>query len=223
MPDRRGSGRNQVDRGHVASYRRLIADVVEIVTSLKGEGTGPVAVAGISWGGKLAVVAAAENPRLIDAVALICPGLHAKVDPSLRDRLRIAWAFFTNKRKQFPIPLADPALFTDDVAKQAFIAADPLALRTATASLLAASRFLDRRVRGVKLLIRQPKLLMLAGRDRIVDNARTLAYFGATPEPRTLIEYPEGCHTLEFDPDPARYARDLADWLDATLVSRSRN
>ena len=48
---------------------------------------------------------------------------------------------------------------------------------------------------------------MLAGQDRIVDNAQTLAYFErlASTE-REVIEYPEGHHTLEFDPEPDRYA-----------------
>ncbi len=29
-----------------------------------------------------------------------------------------------------------------------------------------------------------------------------------------VIEYPEGHHTLEFDPEPSRYALDLVAWLD---------
>jgi alpha-beta hydrolase superfamily lysophospholipase len=59
---------------------------------------------------------------------------------------------------------------------------------------------------------------MLAGQDRIVDNARTRAYFDGVPSSKKrIIEYPEGHHTLEFDPDPSRYALDLADWLDETF------
>ncbi len=59
---------------------------------------------------------------------------------------------------------------------------------------------------------------MLAGRDRIVDNARTLAYFHTlAARDRTVIDYPEAHHTLEFEPDPSRYGRDLIAWLDATL------
>ena len=32
-----------------------------------------------------------------------------------------------------------------------------------------------------------------------------------------VIEYPEGHHTLEFDPEPSRYALDLVAWLDRHL------
>ena len=63
---------------------------------------------------------------------------------------------------------------------------------------------------------------MLAGQDRIVDNARTLASVKALASTdRTIIEYPEGHHTLEFEPDPTRYARDLIDWLDRKAANRT--
>ncbi len=219
FPDRRGSGRNEVDRGHARSSGRLLEDVAELLASLRQDDPAtPIALAGISWGGKLAVITAAWRPELVEALALICPGLHPRVDVDRAERLRIALAFFTNRRKRFPIPLADPALFTDSPEGQAFIASDALSLRTATASLLAASRFIDRGVQRARGKVRQPCLLMLAGHDRIVDNERTRAYFAGigSSRPRS-IEYPDGHHTLEFDPDPSRYALDLAGWLDAAL------
>ncbi len=219
FPDRRGSGANQRDRGHAPSSRRLIRDLVEWAQSVRREQPGlPVALAGISWGGKLAVILAARHPELVDAFALICPGLHPRVGVSAQERLAIAWAVLTNRRKTFPIPLSDPALFTDSPAGQAFIAADSMSLREATAGLLAASVIIDRIVARAPARITQPALLMQGGRDRIIDNERTLAYFERLASPdRQVIDYPEGHHTLEFDPDPERYARDLVAWLDGHL------
>ena len=63
------------------------------------------------------------------------------------ERLRIAWAYLTNRYRTFPIPLSDPELFTANPKGQAFIAADRLGLHAGTAGLLAASNFLDIRVR----------------------------------------------------------------------------
>jgi len=219
LPDRRGSGRNTTDRGHAPSARRLLDDVAETVGTVRARDPAtPIALAGISWGGKLAAITAARRPGLVDALALICPGLHPRVDVGRGERLRIALAYLTDRKKHFPIPLSDPSLFTDSVEGRAFIAGDPLAVRTATASLLAASLFIDLRVRAVRRRLRCPALLMLGGRDRIVDNTKTLEYFqGIGSTDRRVIEYPEGHHTLEFDPDPSRYALDLADWLDVTL------
>lgn len=215
FPDRRGSGPNLRDRGHTPSGRRLVRDIAEWLASLRGEGPPlPTTLAGISWGGKLAVIAAAYHPQLVDGLALICPGLLPRVGVTFGEKLRIALALFTNRRRLFPIPLSDPALFTANPEAQAFIAADPHSLRKGTAGLMAASFFIDRSVRRAPSRVHQPTLLMLAGQDRIVDNVRTLEYYERLEtSDRQVIEYPEGHHTLEFEPDPARYAHDLIDWI----------
>src|SRR5262249_6144120 len=113
FPDRRGSGANRADRGHASSAGRLIRDLVEWVPALRAEYPGvPTALAGISWGAKLAVIAAARHPGLIAAFALVCPGLQPRVGVSGKEKLRIAWSLLANPRRTFPIPLSDPALFT---------------------------------------------------------------------------------------------------------------
>lgn len=222
FPDRRGSGANTRERGHAASARQLLDDVADLARRLRSEHPGrPLVLAGISWGGKLVVSLAARNPELIDAFALIGPGLTPRVNVSRRERLAVAAALLTGRsaRATFPLPLADPALFTADPAAQRFIAGDPLSLRRGTAGLLASSFFLDRRVRRAPARVRQPALLMLAGQDRIVDNPRTLATFRRLASRDTrVIDYPDAHHTLEFEPDPARYARDLIAWLDEVVA-----
>ena len=217
--DRRGSGANRQDRGHTPSTRRLLDDVAEYLADIRKQSPGvPVALVGISWGGKLAVVTAGQCPELVDVLALVCPGLQPRVGVKPLERLQIALAYFTRPRKTFTIPLSDPALFTENPDGQAFIANDPPGLRAATASLLAASVFLDRRVRLIPARVRQPALLMLADQDRIVHNDRTLAYWSKlASDQKSVIRYPDGNHTLEFDSDPTLYARDLATWLDETL------
>jgi alpha-beta hydrolase superfamily lysophospholipase len=222
FPDRRGSGANRADRGHAPSARRLVADLAEWLASLRAlDPALPLVLAGISWGGKLAVITAAGHPELVDALALICPGLQPRVGVSAVERLRIAWAYFFNSRKTFPLPLSEPELFTASPEGQAFIAADRLGLHAGTAGLLAVSTFIDIRVRLCRRRVRQPILLMLAGHDRIVDNAKTRATvqsFASTD--RTVIDYPEAHHTLEFEPDPTRYAHDLIDWIDRKAANR---
>jgi alpha-beta hydrolase superfamily lysophospholipase len=223
FPDRRGSGANQRERGHARSARRLLFDLAEWLGGLRRQHPGlQIALAGISWGGKLAVAIAARYPQLVDAVVLICPGLHPRVGVSGRNRFQIALALLTNRRKTFPIPLSDPALFTSNPEGQAFIAADSFSLRQATASLLAASFVLDLMVAHAPARVHQPVLLMLAGQDRIVDNERTLAYYRKLASTdRQVIEYPEAHHTLEFEPDPSRYALDLVGWLDRHFLKTS--
>lgn len=217
FPDRRGSGANQVDRGHASTGFRLVADIAERLKALRDTAPAvPIVLAGISWGGKTVVLTAADHSSLVDLVALICPGLQPRVGVTLGERLRIAAAFVFQRRMRFSIPLSDPALFTASPVWQRFIANDPLSLREATAGLLAASTFIDLRVRRALRRIHQPVLLMLAGHDRIVDNTRTRADFDQIPSSdKQVIDYPEGHHTLEFDADPDRYAQDLIDWLNS--------
>ena len=224
IPDRRGSGANPTDRGHAPSAGRLIKDLVEWTQALRAEQPErPTVLAGISWGGKLVTIAAARYPELVDGIALICPGLHPRVGVTRKERVQIAWAFLTNRRKTFPIPLSDPALFTANPEGQAFIAADALSLREGTAGLLAASFIIDRLVSRAPGRIHQPALLMLAGQDRIVDNRRTLDYFHKLASAdREVIEYSQGHHTLEFEPDPSRYALDLVAWLDRHFAQGHR-
>jgi len=223
FPDRRGSGPNLRDRGHAPSGRRLVSDIAEWLRSLRDEQPSlPIVLAGISWGAKLVLITAARHAELVDGIALICPGLLPRVGVSRKEKFQIAWAVVTNRRRMFPIPLSDPALFTANPDAQAFIAGDPHSLRQGTAGLMAASFLIDRRVQRAPGRVRQPALLMLAGQDRIVDNRRTLAYFQklATTD-RQVIEYPEGHHTLEFDPDPTRYARDLIGWIEGHVATNA--
>jgi alpha-beta hydrolase superfamily lysophospholipase len=221
FPDRRGSGANARDRGHARSAGRLLADVAELGRYLGGRdgaGAGPRVLAGISWGGKLVAAAGSrlDDAGGFDGLALLCPGLHPRVNVSGREKLGVAAALLTGrgKARHFPIPLADPALFTANPEAQAFLAADPLSLRTASARLLFASRVIDRWVAAAPARLKRPLLLVLAGRDRIVENDRTRGWFGAVSAPKTLIEYPDAEHTLEFEPDPGTYAGALVGWAE---------
>jgi alpha-beta hydrolase superfamily lysophospholipase len=58
-----------------------------------------------------------------------------------------------------------------------------------------------------------PTLLLLAGRDRIVHNDRTLAFVRRFAGEMTVLEYSEAHHTLEFEPDPERFIADLIGWI----------
>jgi alpha-beta hydrolase superfamily lysophospholipase len=223
FPDRRGSGMNTNDRGHAPSARRIIDDVVELAKYLRAQGRGPLHLVGISWGGKLAVVSAANHAGLFDSLVLLAPGLHPRVGVSLGEKLRVALALLTGraKRAHFAIPLADPALFTDNPEAQKFLRGDPLSLRTASAGLLFASRIIDRWVARCPGRLTLPLLLMLAEHDRIVDNQRTLSYFDAIPESnKSHITLPGATHTPEFGPDSEDYANRLIAWFDQLPLAK---
>lgn len=212
--DRRGSGENRDGRGDTPSFRRLLDDVGEFLQTLRGPGRPPLVVSAISWGGKIGAGLCYRFPGLIDGLALLAPGFKPKVKPPREERLKIAAASVTSPTRYFPIPLSDPALFTANPERREYIAKDPLALREATARFLIESVKFDVYLRRVPRHVRVPVLLMLAGEDRIIDNDRTRRYVErfATND-RTIIEYPDAHHTLEFEPDPISTFADLTRWV----------
>jgi alpha-beta hydrolase superfamily lysophospholipase len=219
--DRRGAGLNEQDRGDAPGFRRLLDDVAEFLGPARDRQIHTFLVA-ISWGGKIAAALQRGHPGLVDGLALLCPGFCARVRPSLADRLGILWSYLASPRKLFPVPLDDPELFTASPEWQQFLRDDPLAVRRATARFLANSVRLDAYLRGVPKYVTVPVLLLLAGRDRIIDNARTRRFVASFPAAdKTIIEYPEAHHTLEFEPPPHPYLDDLIGWLRRQALSRS--
>jgi acylglycerol lipase len=218
--DRRGSGMNGEARGHAVHSQRLVNDVSQFLGDVRAEraatsSTGPVVLLGASWGGKLAAAVAAQRPELVDALALLYPGIRARFRPSQRQRLLLRLAMAAGvERRQVEIPLQDAELFTDSEEWREFIRRDPLALRAATVGFLQASVELDRLAESALSTIACPVLLMLAGRDRIIDNVAVRAACTRLPSTQlTTIEYPAAAHTLEFEPGRDRFVDDLIGWV----------
>ncbi len=214
--ERRGSGLDEAhERGHVDRAETWIADV-EAAADLAAAETGHerVHLMGVSWGGKLALACGAYRPALYRSLVVAAPGLFTQIDLGTATKARVVACLATGKETaRFAIPLRAPALFTANPVRQRYIAEDPLSLREVTARFLFESRRLDRYARRARQC-RLPVLLALAGQDRITDNAVTRAFVSAMPSDRAkIVTYPEGHHTLEFDPAPAAYVRDLVRWV----------
>jgi alpha-beta hydrolase superfamily lysophospholipase len=213
--DRRGSGANQSQRGDSPGYRRLVDDLAEFIKLTRSQNpeTAPLHLVAISWGGKLAVALTERHPGLIDDLVLITPGFFPRVAPSLREKLRIAWARVTKPTKCFPIPLNDPELFTSNPRWLEYLRRDEHSLHEATARFLVSSVHLDRQMKHASRFVHMPTLLLLAGEDRIIDNVRTQRFAETFPSTdRQVIEYPGRAHTLEFE-EPCRLELDLIDWV----------
>jgi alpha-beta hydrolase superfamily lysophospholipase len=213
--DRRGAGLNTAHRGDCPSFRRLIDDVGEFLTEFRRSRPWlPITLAGIAWGGKIAAALPYRFGRLVDGIALLCPGFCPVVAPPLIRRIGVARSRLRNPTKLFDIPLNEPELFTSDPDWQRFIARDRFGLRQATGRFLYSSFSLDIYLMRAVKRCTPPTLLMLAERDRIIDNARTRAFFvrfGATQ--RTIIDYAAAHHTLEFERPDHPFVADLATWM----------
>lgn len=217
---RRGSGENEKQRGHAPSARRLLLDVQDACDFvLAREHSHLLHIVGICWGGKLAACHCAAGPRRADiaTLTLVVPGIAVRVDVPPLTKIGVAWSILGNRLREFEIPLADAALFTDNPRKQEYLCCDPLRLHRATAGFLFASRQLDRRLRGAgKGCLEMPVKLVLANRDRIVDNERTRGIVRRLCGAGLQVIDLEGAHILEFEQDPSTLLRAVAA-EDATL------
>jgi len=177
--------------------------------------TAPLVLQGMSWGAKLAAVIAAERPELIDGLALLYPGIKAKVKATALQQLQLSLAERLGIRgKRVPIPLDDPTLFTADPDWQEWIRDDPLALHEVSVAFLLANRELDQLADQAAERITCPVFCQLAGKDQIIDNRATEALFQQIQsESKRLISYPDARHTLEFEPQREQIVADYADWL----------
>ncbi|MBI4717948.1 MAG: alpha/beta fold hydrolase [Planctomycetes bacterium] len=214
--DRRGSGRNQFERGHAMSAEQLLEDARRARDELlRRSGFAEHHVLGVSWGGKLAVAAYVVDPAGVLSLSLVTPGLFPLVGVSRGEMARIGFAMLYEQRRLFDIPLDDAEFFTTVPRWKDFIATDPLTLRQCSASFFLASRRMDRTVARLRHAPSVPVHLLVAGDERIIDSPKTERFFRDLNWPRTRItRYEHARHSLEFEGDPEVYFRDLVDFVD---------
>lgn len=211
--DRRGAGLNESQRGDTPSLRRLLDDVVEYLQSLPKDRR--IHLCGISWGGKLAVGVPYRCPGLVNGLLLIAPGLKPKVSPPLTTRLQISVNHWIHPEKLFPIPLNEPELFTRHSEWQRFIRGDQLGLTEATARFFFHSFGLEVYAAKARSHLQMPILLQLVQDDPIINNAKVRRFVDCLPSAdRTIHEYADSSHTLEFEPADHPWRLDLCNWLD---------
>jgi len=211
---RRGSGENCLDRGHAASAGQLLDDLEAACRfALERTGADGMHLVGISWGGKLATAFTLRSRwrEIIASLTLVAPGIAAKADVSPVTKLAIAMSLAVAPKRYFRIPLDEVELFTDNPKMQQYLWADPRRLKRATARFFFASRCLDRMLRRAPVGgVYTPTTLLLARRDRIIDNEKTRQAVSRLTDNNARIVVLDGMHTLEFEPDPGDFLTALA-------------
>lgn len=209
--DRRGSGLNRgTQPGDAASAAVLLEDVRRFRAHARLDS---VVLVGLSWGGKLALASALEQPEGVRAIVLVTPGLVPRVDYALPERIRIALSLAAGGRARFHVPI-EPEMFTRTPRFLEYIVNDPLRLQRVTARFLLASRGLDRRIRAGVQALPAPVLLLLAGHDRIIDNERTRELLERMPRGRLRVRlYESATHSIQFE-ETARLVGDVEDFLE---------
>jgi acylglycerol lipase len=209
---RRGSGDNARHRGHAASAGQLLDDMETAARYvLDATRQDRLALVGVSWGGKLAACYAASPQRTVAlaSLVLVAPGIVPRVDVGVVTKLGIGLALLVAPQRRFDIPLNEPELFTDNLVMRDYLRADRHRLMRATARFFYSSSQLDGVLRGAGA-VQVPTTLILAERDRIIDNAHTRRVVDRLTAGSAQTSTLPGSHTLEFEQDPTRFYQTLA-------------
>jgi acylglycerol lipase len=210
---RRGGGENTDARGHAASAAQLLDDVAVVARlAMKATSLPRVHLVGASWGGKLAAVLAIRPPQDVQVASLtmIAPGIVSHVDVRPRKKLLIAAMAAVWPKVRFRIPLNDVKLFTDNPPMREYLERDQFRLREGTARFLFASGHLDMMLRHAREgCLTVPTTLLLAARDRIVDNVGTRKVILRLTAGHAIVEEFDAAHTLEFEPSPRQFFASL--------------
>jgi N-formylmaleamate deformylase len=211
LPDRRGSGLNRDGQvGDAESADELLED---LRCFRSAAGLDSLALVGLSWGGKLAVAAALDDPEGVRAVVLVTPGLVPRVHLAWTQKLRALLSLANGGRAPIELPI-EPEMFTRTPRTLDYIANDPDRIQRVTARFLKATHAIDRRIRADVPRLNLPVLLLLAQHDEIIDNDRTRDLLRRLPERRLRVElYEDATHAIQFD-HTARLVRDVSSFLD---------
>jgi len=209
--DRRGSGLNRDGQvGDAESADELLEDVRAFRSAA---GLDSLVLVGLSWGGKLAVAAALDDPEGVCAVVLVTPGLVPRVGLTWTQKLHALFSLANGGRARIELPI-EPEMFTRTPRYLDYIENDPDRIHLVTARFLKATHTIDRRIRAGVPRLHVPVLLLLAENDEIIDNDRTRDLLRRLPEKRLRVEFYEGAtHAIQFD-HTARLVHDVSSFLD---------
>jgi len=213
--DRRGSGRNEIERGHADSTDQLIDDALAARDELvRRSGFENHHVVGVSWGGKLAVAAYITDPTGVRSLSLVTPGLFPQVGASKKMMQEIGFAMLYEPQRRFDIPLNEPELFTDDPTWRTFFQEDPQTLRECSAGFYLASRRMDKTVSKLGAMPPIPIHLILVDREHIIINEKTEEYvrdLGWSVAKTTYYE--NSLHSIEFEQSNQTFFGDLVRFI----------
>lgn len=213
--DRRGSGRNEQDRGHAESADQLICDAQAARdVLLQRTGFETYHVVGVSWGGKLAVCSYVADPCGICSLSLVAPGLFPQDGVSGKTKQEIGFAMLYEPQRRFDIPHNEPKLFTSDPTWQEFFRSDPQTLRQCSAAFYLASRRMDRTVAKLSTMPPVAIHLILVGQEHIIDNEKTLEFIDKLDWPECKkTHYESSLHSVEFEKTRDRFFGDLVGFI----------
>jgi len=169
--DRRGSGLNDQDPGDIDGPERLLQDLGAVVAPHRARYKNIVYL-GWCLGSVVSLRFLLEQPEMGEGLIMMSPDIY---ECHVNDKVHSVfsdpkWDTRVLPRLKVPIPVE---VYTDTEHLDGFIRKDELKLRSFTPRFLRATLRLKQSLESDFAAFRKPSMLVLAARDRIIDNART--------------------------------------------------
>lgn len=195
--DRRGCGLNETNRGDAEGPQQLIDDLASLVAPHR-ERYSRIIYIGWCLGSCVALNHLLQNDDAGEGLILMSPDIfEVHLDEKVRATFSDPkWDNRTMPRLRPPIPVE---IYTKSHYLDSFVRKDTLKLKEFTPRFLRASMRLKENLEERFASFRKPSMLLLAGRDQIIDNVRTRALYthigSETPE---VVEL-DSDHGIMFD------------------------
>ena len=221
--DRRGSGLNAVERGHLLSKEREIEDVVSFIRSLKNSYQ-RIHLAGWCFGGQVASIVASEldEEDFLSSFILIAPGF--AFTERYSEVLKMSTKAVSEVVKEFnlnpdtthayiPVPL-QPIDFTNQSEWHEFIAKDQLRLQKVTERTYEVwYELADWSNKALSKITKPPVFAIFGEQDRLVDNKQVIQLLKEEIKSQDLtIETLDTGHAVQFD-EPEKLAERVTNFV----------
>lgn len=195
--DRRGSGLNQDARGDVAGPQQLVDDLATLVASQRARYR-RIILLGWCLGSCIALHHLLQNDDGGEGLILMSPDIfECHLDEKVRATFSDPkWDDRVVPRLRVPINIE---IYTKSHYLDTFIRRDELKLKEFTPRFLRASMRLKEDLETRFAEMRKPSMLLLAGRDRIIDNEKTRALYTHIGSPSPEVVELDTDHGIMFD------------------------
>ena len=215
----RGFGRTpDRPRGHVDSFRLWDDDILALGDVVGKEHPGArVFLLGESLGGLVAFNLAALHPEPFAGLVLLAPAFKNAMKFPASAYAKLALLLLVRPKLMIDVPFTSE-MVTSDPAYLAVMNASPDEVRQASLKLLGGCLPEQSRAMRKGPGLGVPVLVLLAGRDLLVDTrAARKAFDRVALTDKTLVEYPGMLHGLSIEAGRDRVFRDIIHWAGARL------
>lgn len=195
--DRRGSGLNEEARGDVGGPQQLVDDLATLVASQRARYR-RIILLGWCLGSCVALHHLLQNDSGGEGLILMSPDIfECHLDEKVRATFSDPkWDHRVLPRLRVPIPVE---IYTKSDYLDTFIRGDELKLKEFTPRLLRATMRLKEDLEAHFADFTKPSLLLLAGRDQIIDNEKTRALYRHIGSPEPEVVELDSDHGVMFD------------------------